>query len=146
MDNPEETKPLPKEKAELPEAPASASMKVKSPLGYEYIFTMRDESAKTLLFKMNAMEVHMNASGFTPVAQNTPRGGNLTSQAPKVTKQCTVHNEEMIQQLSKKGMPYFSHGKGVFPNRELCFGEGYDSEKKKQQVDPGEYPGGDFEF
>lgn len=55
----------------LPEAAASASTKIKSPNGFEYIFTMRDAKSSNLLFKMKKMEEHFMNSGFTAVAQNS---------------------------------------------------------------------------
>jgi len=53
----------------LPEAPASATVKIKSKDGFEWLFTMRDEKASTLMFKMKAMEKNWLESGFTPLAQ-----------------------------------------------------------------------------
>lgn len=58
---------------QLPEAPASASVKIKSPNGFEYIFTMRDEKASNLLFKMKAMEDHFLKGGYTALSQNTSK-------------------------------------------------------------------------
>jgi len=55
----------------LPEAPASATVKIKSKDGFEWLFTMRDEKASTLMFKMKAMEKNWLESGFTPLAQNS---------------------------------------------------------------------------
>lgn len=53
----------------LPEAPTSATVKIKSAAGFEWLFTIRDESAKTLMFKMKAMEKNWLENGFTPLAQ-----------------------------------------------------------------------------
>lgn len=63
MDNEKQTN-------QLPEAPASATVKIKSKNGFEWLFTIRDESAKNLMFKMNAMETNWLNNGFTPLAQN----------------------------------------------------------------------------
>lgn len=54
----------------LPEAPASATVKIKSPNGFEWLFTVRDEKASVLSFKMRAMEKNWMEQGFTPLAQN----------------------------------------------------------------------------
>lgn len=53
----------------LPEAPASATVKIKSKDGFEWLFTMRDEKASNLMFKMKAMEAKWLSEGFTPLAQ-----------------------------------------------------------------------------
>lgn len=60
----------PAESTQFPEAPASATVKIKSPNGFEWLFTIRDEKASTLSFKMKAMEENWMKSGFTPLAQN----------------------------------------------------------------------------
>ena len=55
----------------LGEAPASATVKIKSSSGFEWLFTIRDESAKTLMFKMRAMEANWLKNGFTPLTQSS---------------------------------------------------------------------------
>lgn len=55
--------------SQLPEAPASATVKIKSPNGYEWLFTIRDEKASVLSFKMKAMEENWIKAGFTPLPQ-----------------------------------------------------------------------------
>lgn len=49
------------------EAPASANVRIKSPQGFEWQFTIRDDHASTLLFKMAAMEKRWLGAGFIPV-------------------------------------------------------------------------------
>lgn len=61
-------------KNQLPEAPASASVKIKSPNGFEYIFTMRDEKASELIKKMEALEnTYFIPKGYTALAQNNSK-------------------------------------------------------------------------
>lgn len=62
------------EQNQLPEAPASATVKIKSPQGFEWLFTIRDEKASVLTFKMKAMEKKWIEEGFISLSQ-TPRGG-----------------------------------------------------------------------
>lgn len=61
---------LEQEETSFDEAPASVTVKIKSPAGFEYMFTMRDAKASVLMFKMKAMEANWTKSGFTPIAQN----------------------------------------------------------------------------
>lgn len=117
------------EKSQLPEAPASVTVKIKSPAGYEYLFTMRDESAKNLLFKIDAMEKHYIANGFTPIAQ----GNGFPKREEKPKKECPVHKGVMMtEKIDKRDnvTKYFSHSQGQYPNfGEWCNGTGYPSEK-----------------
>lgn len=62
---------------QLPEAPASATVKIKSKNGFEWLFTIRDEKASVLSFKMEAMEKKWISQGFTPLAQNAQKGGKI---------------------------------------------------------------------
>lgn len=115
-----------KETQQLPEAPASATVKIKSPNGFEYLFTMRDEKASTLMFKMKAMEDKWKGLGYEPLAQNT----SFKRETP--TKRCTIHNVDMREKTSKTtGKKYFSHWQGTYPNLgDQCFGEGFQGQKK----------------
>lgn len=113
---------------QLPESPTSASVKIKSANGFEYIFTMRDEHASTLMFKINAMETKWLELGWTPVAQNAYKENKPASSAPAaITKPCPTHPEEMLKEkISKKsGKKYFSHSKGTYPDLTMCFGQGW---------------------
>lgn len=56
--------------ASFDEAPASATVKIKSANGFEYLFTLRDEKASTLMFKIKAMEEKWMGLGWAPLAQN----------------------------------------------------------------------------
>lgn len=116
-----EEKQLEPKKEALPEAPASSTVKIKSPNGFEYLFTIRDEKASTLMFKMEAMEKHWISKGFTPLAQNS------FAKPPKIEKECPTHKGEMMtQKTSKKsGKTYFSHSKGIYPDITMCFGDGW---------------------
>ncbi len=58
----------------LNEASASATVKIKSKNGFEYLFTLRDEKASVLMFKLAAMEKKWIDLGWTPLAQNAFKG------------------------------------------------------------------------
>lgn len=120
-------KPIEKQpEKQLYEAPTSASVKIRSARGFEYIFTLRDEHASSLMFKINAMEEKWLALGWTPLAQQQPR--KFEDNKPEVvTKPCPVHPEEIMKEkVSKKsGKKYFSHSKGIYPDLTMCFGQGW---------------------
>lgn len=59
-----------KESLQLPEAPASATVKVKSKNEFEWMFTMRDESVSELMKKIELMEDKWIKAGWTPLPQN----------------------------------------------------------------------------
>lgn len=111
----------------LPEAPASATVKIKSKNGFEYLFTIRDVQASKLLDKLALFEDLILDREYTPLAQ-----GNGFSKAPVATKTCTVHSVEMKEKTSKRtGKTYFSHWEGTYPNLgEQCFGDGFKGQKE----------------
>lgn len=53
----------------LPESPASVNTRLKSPNGFVYQWTMRDEKNSNLIFKVQEMEKKWLSLGFTPVEQ-----------------------------------------------------------------------------
>lgn len=57
--------------ANLPESPASVNTRLKSPNGFIYQWTMRDEKNSNLFFKIREMEKKWLAEGFTPVEQTS---------------------------------------------------------------------------
>lgn len=130
----EEVKPMEETKSQtngLPEAPASATVKIKSPNGFEYLFTMRDEKASNLLYKMQAMEKHLIEKGYTALAQNAYG----KPQVP--TKPCPKHNVPMKEKTSKTGEKFYSHSQGVYPNLDYCNGQGFRNEMNHQMTPSG---------
>ena len=116
-----------KQEIQLPESPASVNTRMKSPRGFVYQWTMRDEKNSTLLHKVLEMEKKWLELGFTPVEgyQNAPK------YPVKEKKECPVHKGVMMTEKASKqaGSKYFSHSKGVYPNfGEWCNGKGYLSE------------------
>lgn len=59
---------------DFPEAPASATVKIKTKLGFEWLFTVRSDSVlepKTGLFaKIDSLEKEFTERGWTALAQN----------------------------------------------------------------------------
>lgn len=110
----------------LPEAAASATVKVKSEKGFEYLFTMRSDSSKDLLYKMEAMETHFITKNFTPLSQSYSK----FPPKPEVpTKPCPTHNVPMKEKVSKTtGEKFYSHSRGVYPNLDWCNGQGFQGE------------------
>jgi hypothetical protein len=81
----------------LPEAPASATVKVMSTNGFSWLFTMRDEKASTLLYKIKAMEAHFIEAGWTPVIES--RGGAKAEGTPQPAGEapiCAIHSKPMV--------------------------------------------------
>lgn len=48
------------------EAPASITLTLKTPKGFEALYTVRDTDAASLLNRMANLEVHIVNSGYTP--------------------------------------------------------------------------------
>lgn len=95
-----------KEKQQLPEAPTSATVKIKSAAGFEWLFTIRDESAKTLMFKMKAMETNWLDNGFTPLVQQT-KGGFPPKQIDYVpNRTCPTDGARLVFATKKDGSKY----------------------------------------
>lgn len=129
----EKTKEL-GDKQELQEAPASASVKIKSANGFEYIFTLRDLKAATLMFKIEAMEKKWLGLGWKPVAQQTSFRSNPGA-VQTSTKMCLEHQIPMTEKISKtSGKHYFSHSEGVYPNNQMCFGQGFTNKQPLPQT------------
>lgn len=95
--------------SELNEAPISASTKVKSPNGFEYILTLR-EGATELLFNalmtlITDKEKTLLSKGWTPLAQQKP------GYPPKVIEYvkdrlCPTDGAKLVYALKKDGSKY----------------------------------------
>ena len=98
----EDNKPKTTE-SQLPEAPASATVKIKSKDGFEWLFTMRDEKASVLMFKMRAMEKNWTENGFTPLAQNNgfKRETNPKEYVEEIV--CPICKNRLVRSQTKTG-------------------------------------------
>lgn len=90
----------------LNEAPASASTKIKSPNGFEWIFTVRDEKASVLSFKMKAMEENWLKYGFSPVIQGF---GKKVEKAKEFVEGegCELCGARLVAGTTKTGKQYY---------------------------------------
>ncbi len=82
------------------EAPASATAKVKSPNGFVWLFTRRNESAGELLKEIEVLEKALLSKGFQPVEE--PQKGGRKGKSNYVeaptdgsAPRCPVHNAPM---------------------------------------------------
>lgn len=101
------TPPLTPEPTALPEAPASASAKMLSPNGIEWLLTTRDHTVNGLLTKVKVMEDHLLKDGWT-AARNGGRsavpfvsGTSFDGAAPL----CPAHGVAM--KASKHGTGFY---------------------------------------
>ena len=85
------------------EAPASATVKLISPDGYDVLFTLRGEAGADLLPKLTGALDWFKGHGYAPTTNGHARGnGHSDSSAPK----CPTHNTPM--KPSKHGGFYCS--------------------------------------
>jgi hypothetical protein len=120
---------------QLPEAPASATVKIKSKDGFEWLFTIRDESAKTLMFKMKAMESNWTANGFTPLAQ----GFGKKAAAPKEYVEgrvCPVDGGKLIKPPTGSKAPIKCENNKWNPTTKQSFGCQYKYWPDQEPVQP----------
>lgn len=91
--------------ADFTEAPASNTFKVKSPAGFEHMFTMRDESVKELLIKIDTVEKALAEKGWTPLAQN--QFGKKERQVDYVEgRQCPKCGNKLVHTVTKAGKKF----------------------------------------
>jgi hypothetical protein len=110
---------------DFPEAPASNTFKIKSTNGFEHLFTMRDETVKGLVEKIDTIEKILLDKGWTPLAQ---------SNFPKLTepaKYCIKHSTDQMKK-NKNGKWY--HSRGAYPDLEYCHGWGFADEISRKDI------------
>ena len=78
----------------LPEAPASATAKMTSPSGVEWLVTLRDLSASGLLKKINRLEDELLGTGWTSATASNV-GSDASAPAADGTPVCPVHRVPM---------------------------------------------------
>jgi len=97
-------------KEELYEAPASATVRITSPNGYDWLFTIRDFTANDLFDKVKVIEgIFKNAGYYAEGHGYTAQ----TSSAPSEDDPawCSIHNCEM-KKYEKDGRTWYSHKVG----------------------------------
>ena len=66
--------PIPKtEENGLPEAPASVTLSVVTPKGYNALFTLRENTGKSLLIKITGLEFDLEKLGYKPQVKGFPK-------------------------------------------------------------------------
>lgn len=87
------------------EAPASVNTRLKSPNGFIYQWTMRDEKNSNLFFKIKAMEEKWLAEGFTPVEDR--KGGFPAKEKDYVPNRvCPKCGSRLINATKKDGSKF----------------------------------------
>lgn len=123
------------ERTNFPEAPASATAKVKSKNGFSWLFTIRESSGSELMTKLEAFEEAVLAKSWTPEAN---MGGGAFPKKPEApTKPCSYHPGLLLKQkLLQDGKELWSHSRGVYPNLQYCNGQGFPDERGQIQREP----------
>lgn len=91
---------------ELPEAPVSVTVKVKSEKGFEYMLTMRDESAKSIFEKITFMESYFEKHSFTPLNMNNSFKKQEKPLDYVPDRQCPKCGERLINYTTKEGKKF----------------------------------------
>lgn len=90
----------------LNEAPTSATVKVRSKQGFEWLFTMRDDTVNDLVLKIEKMEVEFTKRGWTPLAQNS----GFSRQPKQVDyvegKACPTCEKRLVYGVTKTGKKF----------------------------------------
>lgn len=113
------------------EAPAVAFFAYKRTDGFEVSLTLRDESGKTVLERIEGAIMQIKNAGGVPVAKYQRRSFPDRPVAP--TKPCPYpgHNGlSLKEKILKDGTKLWSHSKGVYPNLTWCNGKGYPDEQE----------------
>jgi len=63
----------------MQETKNSVTYSVKTPNGYEVLFTMRDDTPELLLAKMQKLEIHMATNGFEAITKGYKKSGSYSS-------------------------------------------------------------------
>ena len=125
---PEGKEPLPWEN-DLPEAPASATCKVESPNGFQYLFTLRSLSGKDLLTKLTSFELNVLGQNWKPLDQWVKRenGNGKEVIKPKTNLPlCPIHNKLMKERTGQDGSKFYSHAMETEDGEWIyCSGKGY---------------------
>lgn len=88
---------------ELYEAPASVTLSVVTPKGYNALFTLRERTGKELLEKIGLLEVKLEELGYKPqVKQAFQKKEQKYVEGVK----CPKCGGRLIEKLTKAGKPY----------------------------------------
>lgn len=93
--------------SELPEAPASATVKVRTVGGYEWLLTTRTVSTNELIQRIELLDAFFASNGWENVSQGYGGKKNEVAKHPDTGKPagtCDSCGGPMV--ISKKGKPY----------------------------------------
>lgn len=88
----------------LPEAPASVTLSVITPKGYNALFTLRESTGTALLEKIGALEGVLEAKGYKPQVKQV--FGAKKEQEFVEGKVCPLDGGRLVKKLTKAGKPY----------------------------------------
>lgn len=145
--------------SESTEAPVSATVKVKSPNGFEWLFTMRSDTVSEQTTKIKTMEEEWLKASWTPLAQNFSKfppkkepkfiegkkcpldGGRLIEPEPGTRRPIKCENNKWNFQLKRAEGCTFTEWPNSYedvPVRQVeSFDEGWTHEKPKNDALPG---------
>ena len=88
---------------ELPEAPASVTLSVVTPKGYNALFTLRETTGSELLEKIGFLEVKLEELGYKPQMRQTFGKKELEYVEGK---SCPLCKGKLVKKRTKAGKPY----------------------------------------
>lgn len=82
----------------MQETKNSVTYSVKTPNGYEVLFTMRDDTPELLLAKMQKLEIHMATQGFEAMTKGYKKSNNSNySNSNSGSEPATEKQESLIK-------------------------------------------------
>jgi hypothetical protein len=99
----------------LPEAPASVTLSVVTPKGYNALFTLREVTGLDLLKKIEGLEVKLEELGYKPQVRSA---GFPKKEQVFVDGKCPKCDGRLIEKVSKAGKKFHKceNGKWDFAN------------------------------
>ena len=89
----------------MQETKNSVTYSVKTPNGYEVLFTMRDDTPELLLAKMQKLEIHMATNGFEAVTKGYKKSGSYSNSGSSFSGGSDASATEKQESLIKAKWP-----------------------------------------
>ena len=106
------------------EAPASASCKVTSPRGFEWILTLRSDTANDMMTRTEALEGWLVKHDWQPAATRPTSPGNSQASAPtEAAPLCNICHQPMKRRQTKDGTRSFWSCGTKYANGQWCQGK-----------------------
>lgn len=108
----------------LPEAPASATVKIKSKNGFEYLFTLRESSGTALLGKLELLETDLTNRGYTALSQGNGFGRSKEAKPKSYVegRVCPLDGGRLIQPEPGSKMPIKCENNKWNPTTKQAYG------------------------